>query len=89
MVQDGSQVVAKLVDSVAVSPTAIPWLLLEKVSTAPGPYGGDKLVRTTYIQRIQTRGGLAPAAATCNAKAVGTRSEVPYTADYYFWKKAY
>ena len=37
-------------------------------------------------QRIATTGGLAPAAAGCNADTAGTTAEVPYTADYYFWK---
>ena len=27
-----------------------------------------------------------PPAAECNAATVGTLREVPYTADYYFWK---
>jgi hypothetical protein len=45
-----------------------------------------RLAHTTYIQRINTVGGLVPAAADCNAATAGTRAEVPYTADYYFWK---
>jgi hypothetical protein len=86
--RDGSLLVGKLVNSATVDPTAIPWLLLAKASTVPGQYG-DRLVRTTYIQRIATRGGLAPAAALCNATAVGTVKEVPYTADYFFWKQSH
>src|SRR6266545_319713 len=54
-------------------------------STTPGP-DGDRLVATTYIQRIATTGGLAPPAVDCNAATAGTVAEVPYTADYYFWK---
>ncbi len=60
---------------------AIPWLLLSAASTTPGALGD-----TTFIQRVNTTGGLAPAAATCTAAAVGTQAEVPYTADYRFWK---
>ena len=41
---------------------------------------------TTSIQRIATVGGLLPAASACNAETVGIVEEVPYTADYYFWK---
>ncbi len=82
---DGSRVVGRLVDSVTVDATAIPWLLLSAASTAAGP-DGDRLVATTFIQRIATTGGLAPAARTCNAATAGAVAEVPYTADYYFWK---
>jgi len=35
---------------------------------------------------VDTTGGLAPDAATCNASATGLVREVAYTADYYFWK---
>jgi len=84
--KDGSTVVGQLAaDPVTVDPTAIPWLLLSAKSTATGT-GGDRLAHTTHIQRIATTGGLIPPAATCNATTVGTRAEVPYTADYYFWK---
>jgi hypothetical protein len=82
---DGSRVVGQVVDFVTVDPTAIPWVLLSAASTAAGP-DGDRLVATTFIQRIATTGGLAPPAAECNATAAGTVAEVPYTADYYFWK---
>ena len=82
---DGSRVVGRLVDLVTVDPTAIPWVLLSAASTAAGP-DGDRMVATTYIQRIATTGGLAPPAAECNATTAGTVAEVPYTADYYFWK---
>ena len=73
------------VDGVTMSPSAIPWLLLRTVSTTPGPDGGDRLTHTTYIQRVNTTGGLAPASG-CDAAALGAASNVPYTADYYFYK---
>lgn len=63
-------------------PTAIAWLLLKVVDTAPGPTGGDKMLGTTYIQRVNTTGGLIPT-RTCDP---GDRALVPYTADYYFYK---
>jgi hypothetical protein len=85
--KDGSSAVGRKVAGVTVDSTAIPWLLLSAASTAAGP-DGDRLAATTFIQRINTTGGLAPAAADCNADAAGTRAEVPYTADYYFWKSA-
>ena len=82
--RDGSTAVGTLVRPAPVDPNAIPWLLL----SAKGAVGadGDRLAGTTYIQRIATTGGLMPPAATCNADTVGTQNEVPYTADYYFWK---
>jgi hypothetical protein len=79
---DGSQVKAARVDGVTVDPKAIPWLLLEATSTSAG-----RLAPTTYIQRLNTHGGLEPAAAACNAGTVGAEQHVPYTADYRFWKE--
>ena len=85
--RDGSTVKAARVDGVTVDPDAIPWLLLQAI---PQPAGsdGDRLTGTTYIQRLNTTGGVAPAASECNADTLGDVVEVPYTADYYFWKKA-
>ncbi len=83
--KDGSTVVGRAEASVTVDATAIPWVRLAAASTAAGP-DGDRLVHTTYIQRIATTGGLAPPAAECTAATAGTVAEVPYTADYYFWK---
>jgi hypothetical protein len=83
--KDGSTVVASRVDGVTVDPTAIPWLLLKRASATVGP-DGDRLYGTTFIQRIATTGGLPPAAAECDAQSAGTAREIPYTADYVFWK---
>jgi hypothetical protein len=83
--KDGSWVKAQRVDGVTVDPSAIPWLLLKATVKAAGP-DGDRLAGTTYIQRIATTGGLEPAAAECNAEAIDTVREIPYTADYRFWK---
>ena len=79
--KDGSMVVGHAEVSVSVDPAAIPWVQLSAASTTPGQFGN-----TTNIQRIATTGGLAPPAADCNAIRAGTVAEVPYTADYYFWK---
>ena len=84
--RDGSWVKAQRVDGVTVDPTAIPWLLLKATVKAAGP-DGDRLAGTTYIQRLATTGGLEPAAAECDADVVGTEREIPYTADYRFWKE--
>lgn len=83
--RDGSKVVGQKVNGVTVDATAIQWLLLSAASTSAGPHG-DRLVDTTFIQRTQTTGGLTPPAANCNATTAGSTVEVPYTADYVFWK---
>jgi Protein of unknown function (DUF3455) len=77
----GSKVVAARVPGTGCTPdsTAIPWLLLQKVSTeGPGIFH-----RVTYIQRVNTTGGIAP---TAPGSVVGEESEVPYTAEYYFYR---
>jgi hypothetical protein len=65
-------------------PTAIPWLLLKVVGRAEGPTGGDRMSGTTFIQRVNTTGGLKPT-GSCTE---GDKALVPYTADYYFYKAA-
>ena len=85
---DGSRVVGRRdAPPVTMDGTAIPWLRLAAASTSVGD-DGDRLAHTSYIQRVATTGGLAPAAGTCNAATAGGVEEIPYTADYYFWKKA-
>jgi hypothetical protein len=84
--KDGSLVVARRDSGVTVDTTAIPWLRLAVTSESSSP-DGDRLAATTYIQRTATTGGLPPAAADCNAGTVGAKVEVPYTADYTFWKR--
>ena len=84
--KDGSSVLGKADVVVSVTPNAIPWLRVKAVSTAPGPNGGTTMLKTTYVQRLLTTGGVAPAASTCTTD--GTLQEVPYTALYTFWKQA-
>jgi len=62
--------------------TAIPWLLLKVVGDAQGPTGGDRMTSTTYIQRVNTTGGLKPTGACIE----GAKALVPYTADYFFFE---
>jgi hypothetical protein len=83
MARDGSLVTASRVDGVNMDPTAVDWLLLAKKTTAAGP-DGDRLAATTYIQRVDTTGGRAPAAGECDV--TGEIAEIPYTATYHFWK---
>ena len=71
---------------VAVSPhTAgnIP-LQLVKANPASGP---GAMMDVTYVQRVATQGGVAPAMA-CDAGSVGRKEVVKYQADYIFWKAA-
>lgn len=75
----GSFVVGARVAGCSPDPTAIPWLLLEATSSG----GPGVLAKVGYIQRVNTFGGLAPSAP---GSAVGELSEVPYTAEYYFYK---
>jgi hypothetical protein len=83
--RDGSFVKAQRVDGVTVEPDAVQWLLLRATSQSAGP-DGDRLAGTTFIQRIATNGGLEPAAGECAAETIGSEQEIPYTADYVFWK---
>jgi len=75
----GSKVIAARVTGCAPDSTAIPWLLLKTVS-ANGPGIFNKV---TYIQRLNTTGGLAPAAP---GSKIGQVARVPYTAIYYFYR---
>lgn len=61
---------------------AIQCLLLESIGNQKGPTGGRLLAKTTFVQRLNTRGGSAPATAC----TVGQTLLVPYTADYYFFR---
>ena len=75
----GSTVVASRLDGCTPDSTAIPWLLLQADSTeGPGIFS-----RVTYIQRVNTTGGLAPTHA---GSMSGAEEEVPYTAEYYFYR---
>ena len=77
----GSKVVAARVPGTGCTPdsTAIPWLLLQKVSTeGPGIFSS-----VTFIQRVNTTGGTAP---TAPGSVIGEVKEVPYTAEYYFYR---
>jgi hypothetical protein len=75
----GSKVVGTKLAASTVDPNAIPWLLL-RAKTAEGP---GIFALTTFIQRVNTTGGLAPAAP---GAFVGEVARVPYTAEYYFYR---
>jgi len=76
----GSKVVGTRLFGCSPDTTAIPWLLLEAVSSSgPGIFS-----RVTYIQRLNTTGGLAPGVPGMIA---GETAEVPYTAQYFFYRE--
>jgi Protein of unknown function (DUF3455) len=76
MLKDGSSVEAARKVAAPGGTGNIALLLLESVATT-----GDRLGGTTYVQRLNTSGGVAPA-GTCTP---GDHAAVPYTADYFFW----
>jgi hypothetical protein len=81
--QDGSSLTAT---QLAVAPAAPGSIPLQLVKANPAT-GSGALVGVTYIQRVQTRGGVAPA-LPCSAAEKGQRETVQYQADYVFWKAA-
>lgn len=78
--------VADSTDPAYVAPGAIPWLLVQAVGVKAGPTGGTILGRTTYIHRVNTVGGVAPAASSCDS--FGKVALVPYETDYFFYQLA-
>lgn len=66
---------------------AIACLLLQAVGSEAGPSGGKFLTSTTYIQRLNTKGGSAPSTGCSVLSDVGKQTLVPYTADYYFFRR--
>ncbi len=52
----------------------------------PDRIGGSILAQTTFIQRVNTSGGVAPATGCTQASNIGVMVLVPYTTDYYFYR---
>jgi hypothetical protein len=74
----GSLVVGRLNQPCEVGPADIPWLLLDGIrSEGPGIFH-----RVTHIQRVNTVGGKAPTAPG----SPGEVRNVPYTAEYFFYR---
>jgi len=64
---------------------AVAWVLLQVVGSQSGPIGSNKLTPTTFVQRVNTSGGLAPSTGCASATDVGREAFMPYTADYVFF----
>jgi Protein of unknown function (DUF3455) len=77
---DGSEVIATPVPNAMVThDDAIPELLLKATEN----HGGGQFGSVTYIQRLATKGGLAPKqTAPCTN---GVRNSAPYSASYLFY----
>ena len=78
---DGSKVTAT---QVAVAPAAAGNIPLQLVKANPA-VGAGAMQGVTYIQRVATKGGVAPSLA-CGAASLGSKQIVQYQADYIFWK---
>jgi hypothetical protein len=75
----GSKVIGMRLAACTPDTTAIPWLRLGAMGTqGPGVLDG-----ATFVQRVNTVGGIAPATP---GTAVGQEADVPYTAEYYFYR---
>jgi hypothetical protein len=89
--RDSSMVWAKVnassTDPNFVNQDAVAWLLLQRVGGQAGPLGGDTFAGTTFIQRLNTVGGLAPSTGCDTPQDIGKKAFIPYTADYFFFKK--
>jgi len=69
-----------------VAPDAIAWVTLSQAGVLAGSGTGDNLAAATFVQRVNTVGGLAPSIG-CNSPAdIGKTAFVPYEADYYFYQ---
>jgi hypothetical protein len=75
----GSLVVGAVTGKITVDLTAIPWVRLVPVLKV----GAGVFADVTFIQRVNTVGGKAPAT---NGTVIGQIAAVPYTADYFFYR---
>ena len=80
---DGSKVTAT---QLAVAPASAGNIPLQLVKANPA-MGMGAMQGVTYIQRVATQGGVAPAVA-CTAANAGQKQVVKYQADYIIWKAA-
>jgi hypothetical protein len=78
---DGSAITGT---QLAVSPAGDGNIALQLVKANPAT-GPGVMSGISHIQRVATRGGVAPS-SVCDAQAKGKRETVKYQADYIFWK---
>lgn len=80
---DGSKITGT---QVAVAPAGTGNIPSQLVKANPA-MGSGAMSGITYVQRVATQGGVAPA-SMCDGSAVGRKEVVKYQADYIFWKAA-
>ena len=80
---DGSKVTAT---QVAIAPAGNGNIPLQLVKANPAS-GMGAMQGVTYIQRVATKGGVAPS-MECGSANLGNKQTVHYQADYIFWKAA-
>jgi hypothetical protein len=68
-----------------VAPDAIAWVLLSRAGVLEGSGTGDDLAVATFVQRVNTVGGLAPSTGCSSPADIGRTAFVPYEADYVFY----
>ena len=68
-----------------VAKDAIAWLGLSRAGVVGGLEGGGILSTTTFVQRVNTVGGLAPTVGCSSPDDLGNTAFVPYQADYVFF----
>ncbi|OWY34596.1 DUF3455 domain-containing protein [Herbaspirillum aquaticum] len=78
---DGSKVTGA---QVAVAPAGTGNIPHQLVKANPAT-GMGAMTQTTYIQRVATKSGVAPA-DRCDMGSAGAKQKVGYQADYIFWK---
>jgi Protein of unknown function (DUF3455) len=79
--KDGSNVVGEVLQKLnAPEPGSVPWLLLRAKSNE----GSGEFRNVTYVQRVNTRGGIAPAEG-CDQAHAHSEVRVPHQANYYFY----
>ena len=83
-----ARAVATSIDSAYVEAGAIPWLKLQVVGTEKGPTHGRTMMGTTFIQRLNTTGGAAPATG-CAVRRTSARAcscRIPRTISSTSWR---
>ncbi len=78
---DGSKITGT---QVAIAPVGAGNIPLQLVKVNPA-MGMGAMQGVTYIQRVNTLGGVVPS-APCAVSSVGQKQNVKYQADYIFWR---